>query len=66
MGPGLLAKGLALLHLCLRVTAASNGSTPLYKNPNAPVEDRVNDLLDRMTIHDKTAQLLQGTISFSR
>ena len=35
----------------------------IYKNPNAPVEARVSDLLSRMTIEDKTAQLMQGDIS---
>ncbi len=38
---------------------ASNkdGSTPVYKNPDAPIEDRVNDLLPRMTLEEKVAQL---------
>ncbi|RAH66042.1 putative beta-glucosidase [Aspergillus aculeatinus CBS 121060] len=63
MGASLLTKGLALLHLCVGLTAASNGSTPLYKDPHASVDDRVTDLLGRMTIHDKTAQLLQGDLS---
>ena len=35
----------------------------VYKNPNVPVEARVSDLLSRMTIEDKTAQLMQGDIS---
>lgn len=34
----------------------------LYKDPHAPVETRVNDLLHRMTIDDKMAQLIQGTL----
>lgn len=34
-----------------------------YKDPSAPVEARVSDLLSRMTIEEKTAQLLQGDIS---
>lgn len=40
-----------------------NGSTPLYKDPTASVDDRVTDLLSRMTIEEKTAQLVQGDIS---
>lgn len=44
-------------------TPPSNSTTPLYKNPNAKVNDRVNDLLSRMTIQDKTSQLVQGDIS---
>lgn len=27
-----------------------DGSLPLYKNPNAPIEERANDLLPRMSI----------------
>jgi beta-glucosidase len=34
-----------------------------YKDPSAPVEARVTDLLSRMTIEEKTAQLIQGDIS---
>ncbi|KAF3054885.1 Periplasmic beta-glucosidase [Daldinia childiae] len=41
---------------------ANNGNTPLYKDPSAAVEDRVGDLLSRMTIEDKTAQLVQGDL----
>ncbi len=35
-----------------------NAKTPLYKNPNAPVEKRVKDLLKRMTVDEKAAQLM--------
>ncbi|RAO70832.1 uncharacterized protein BHQ10_006844 [Talaromyces amestolkiae] len=38
-------------------------STPPYKNPHLPVEQRVADLLGRMTIEDKMAQLMQGDIT---
>ena len=34
-----------------------------YKNPKLPVETRVQDLVSRMTIHEKAAQLIQGDIS---
>ena len=34
-----------------------------YKNPNLPVETRIQDLLGRMTIQEKAAQLMQGDIS---
>jgi beta-glucosidase len=43
-----------------RRRAAANGT---YRDPNAAVEDRVADLLSRMTIEEKTAQLVQGDIS---
>jgi beta-glucosidase len=50
--------------LLLAIAGADNSkSTPLYKNPKASVDDRVADLLKRMTIEEKTAQLIQGDIS---
>ncbi|KAJ8094890.1 hypothetical protein PM082_010105 [Marasmius tenuissimus] len=39
-----------------------DGSTPTYKNPDAPIEDRIEDLLPRMTLEEKVAQLIQGDI----
>ena len=30
---------------------------PIYKDPNAPVEQRVEDLLSRMTLEEKIAQI---------
>lgn len=41
---------------------STNSSVP-YKDPSLPVEDRVADLLSRMTIQEKAAQLMQGDIS---
>ncbi|KAL5342870.1 glycoside hydrolase superfamily [Aspergillus crustosus] len=58
----LASKGLLLLQLCAGLTAAQS-SSPLYKDPNAPIEDRVSDLLGRMTIEDKTGQLIQGDLT---
>ncbi|KIJ59755.1 glycoside hydrolase family 3 protein [Hydnomerulius pinastri MD-312] len=51
------------LHFPIEARATNNdGSLPIYKNPNAPIEDRVNDLLPRMTVQEKVAQLIQGDI----
>lgn len=36
--------------------------TPLYKDPAAPVEARVRDLISRMTLEEKAEQLCQDTI----
>lgn len=55
-----LAYGLCLLFLDLAVCAKS---TLPYKNPNLPVSQRVADLVGRMTIEDKMAQLIQGVYS---
>lgn len=35
---------------------------PVYKDSKASVEDRVEDLLSRMTIEEKTSQLVQGDL----
>lgn len=40
-------------------TTAAAKSKPLYKNPKAPVEARVNDLLGRMTLEEKVGQMNQ-------
>lgn len=42
--------------------AAGSSCTPVYKNPNATLDDRVSDLLKRMSIEEKTSQLIQGDI----
>ncbi len=36
---------------------------PLYKNPKAPIEERVEDLLKRMTMEEKVSQLFAIRIS---
>lgn len=35
----------------------------MYKNPNAHIENRIKDLIPRMTLEEKVAQLIQGDIS---
>jgi hypothetical protein len=59
MLPKLVSQGLLLLQLCAGLTTAQD-SSPLYKDPSADIEDRVSDLLGRMTVEDKMAQLIQG------
>ncbi|KNZ72384.1 Periplasmic beta-glucosidase [Termitomyces sp. J132] len=52
------------LHFGLEARAKNkDGSAPIYKDPNAPIEDRVNDLLPRMTLEEKVSQLIQGDIN---
>ena len=36
--------------------------SPIYLDPSAEVEDRVEDLLGRMTLEEKMYQLMQGDI----
>jgi len=41
----------------LSVSAAASGKTPIYKDPSAPVDQRLEDLLGRMTLDEKIVQL---------
>ena len=54
--PGSLAARVLPFHLHAR-GENKDGSTPVYKDPTADIEDRVNDLLPRMTIEEKVAQM---------
>lgn len=46
---------------CLCVITQSAVTQQRYKNPSAPVEDRVRDLLNRMTTEEKIGQLCSPT-----
>ncbi len=39
---------------------------PLYKNPSAPTEKRVDDLLSRMTLEEKVSQLMSDSPAIER
>jgi beta-glucosidase-like glycosyl hydrolase len=59
---GAMALTVALLLLVLPSDAAhrkpaTNDAAPVYKNPSAPVAARVEDLLKRMTLEEKVAQI---------
>jgi beta-glucosidase len=58
--------GQASLCVLLTLGTAWANSSPPYKNSHLPVEQRVSDLLGRMTIEDKMAQLMQGTFRIDR
>src|SRR5215204_5852228 len=47
-----------VLSIALPRTAGTQGQSPDYKNPRLPVERRVADLLARMTLEEKVAQLV--------
>ncbi|WP_242156317.1 glycoside hydrolase family 3 N-terminal domain-containing protein [Aestuariivivens sediminis] len=43
--------------LCLSPIYSQKWNRPIYKDANAPIEDRIKDLLSRMTITDKARQI---------
>src|SRR5580658_4294970 len=47
----------ATLLASIPASARPSHDQPLYKDPNAPVEQRVEDLLSRMTLEEKIAQI---------
>jgi beta-glucosidase len=53
-------KRIAILTTALCLAACTAGE-PLYKNPDASVEKRVEDLLKRMTLEEKVGQMNQYT-----
>ncbi|WP_412468485.1 glycoside hydrolase family 3 N-terminal domain-containing protein [Pedobacter sp. KLB.chiD] len=52
-----LCLGLAFSTLCLPAFAQNKSTLPLYKNAKAPIENRINDLLSRMTVEEKVGQI---------
>jgi beta-glucosidase len=49
-----------LFTICIMLNVQSHIHGQVYKNPNAPLKDRVDDLLSRMTIDEKIGQMLQA------
>ena len=54
--------GSITFEFCLVLALCSSGysqqtTKPLYRSPDAPIQDRVQDLLNRMTLEEKVAQL---------
>ncbi len=45
------------------VMGIANAQSPLYQNPDAAVDERVEDLLDRMTVDEKIGQMSQINIT---
>ena len=48
---------ISIIFLALVVQVNAQTSKAIYQDPTAPVEKRVADLLKRMTIEEKAAQL---------
>ena len=48
------------------IPPAQTQSPPAFKNPNLPVEARVNDLVSRLTLEEKVAQMMNATPAIER
>ncbi|MDE2630885.1 MAG: hypothetical protein KGM97_07840, partial [Alphaproteobacteria bacterium] len=65
---------LTVAALALGVTSSSalstdsveNGSAPIYSNPQAPIDARVDDLISRMTLEEKASQLVNQARAIPR
>ena len=54
------------LQAVLATAAGENAAQPAYRNPNLPVEQRVDDLVSRMTLQEKVSQLGQSADAIPR
>jgi len=61
-----LAAILCCLLLCLSVGSAQNPSRPAYQDPSKPIEQRVADLIGRMTLEEKAQQLNHLNVGIPR
>ena len=52
--------------LLLPIGTACQQPTPSYKNPALPIEQRVNDLVSRMTLEEKISQMMNGAAAIER
>ncbi|HEY6803027.1 MAG TPA: glycoside hydrolase family 3 C-terminal domain-containing protein [Pyrinomonadaceae bacterium] len=55
-----------LLLFSLSSTRIYTQTTPPYKNPALPVEQRVADLVSRMTLEEKVSQMMNGAAAVDR
>ena len=61
-----LAAIFCCLLLCLSVGSAQNPSRPAYQDPSKPIEQRVADLIGRMTLEEKAQQLNHLNVGIPR
>jgi beta-glucosidase len=50
----------------ISLSTPQNTATPVYKDPRAPIEKRVDDLLSRMTIDEKISQMQNDSPAIDR
>ncbi|HEY64371.1 MAG TPA: glycoside hydrolase family 3 protein [Caldilineae bacterium] len=47
-------------------TPASDQEQPIYKDPSRPIEERVDDLISRMTLEEKVSQMVHAARAIER
>ena len=62
MKKGRIAIWLLVCAISCNLTAQSKKEQPVYKDASRTVEERVNDLISRMTLEEKVFQLIQYTL----
>jgi beta-glucosidase len=60
------AASLFVLLFCLSVAMAQDASRPTYLDPSKPMEQRVSDLIGRMTLEEKAQQLNHLNVGIPR
>jgi beta-glucosidase len=55
-----------LILFSLSTSRSYTQTTPPYKNPALPVEQRVDDLVSRMTLEEKVSQMMNGAAAIDR
>jgi beta-glucosidase len=48
------------------IQVAHQQTPPAYKNPSLPIDQRVNDLVSRMTLEEKISQMMNGATAIER
>src|ERR1044071_5639233 len=52
--------------LSLSLLAQTNSPPPKYKNPSLPIEERVDDLISRLTLEEKVSQMMHTARAIPR
>ena len=59
-------KVLIFLSAVCALVPVSPSDTPAYLNPSLPIDQRVDDLVSRMTLEEKASQVVRGAVAIPR
>ncbi|MCS6953238.1 MAG: glycoside hydrolase family 3 C-terminal domain-containing protein [Bryobacterales bacterium] len=66
MAERVLTRGVTLAALLGWAVTAGGQNVPVWQNPDAPLEQRVEDLLSRMTLEEKVSQMMSDAPAIPR